>query len=107
MLDGRLGVDISSVSFLDAGGMRIVAADNSQGGVFLSEDGGVRWAKIANPGFSSPVRFLAPDPLQPSTVYLGTGTEGVYRLHLPAPNRQVPSRGPKTGPENPPAIPGR
>jgi photosystem II stability/assembly factor-like uncharacterized protein len=107
MLDGRLGVDISSVSFLDASGMRIVAADNSQGGVFLSEDGGVRWAKIANPEFSSPVRFLSPDPLQPSTVYLGTGTEGVYRLRLQAPDCQVPSRGPKTGPEDQPAIPGR
>ena len=93
MLDGRLGVDISSVSFLDAGGKRILAGDNSQGGVFLSEDGGASWTRIADPEFGSPVRFLAPDPLQPATVYLGTGTEGVYCLRLPLPERQDPAPG--------------
>ena len=96
MLDGRLGVDISSVSFLDAGGMRILAGDNSQGGVFLSEDGGTSWTRIADPEFGSPVRFLAPDPLRPTTVFLGTGTEGIYRLRLPIPDRQEPTRGRNT-----------
>jgi len=104
MLDGRLGVDISSVGFLDADGMRILAGDNSQGGVFLSEDGGVTWTRIANPEFGSPVRFLAPDPLQPATVYLGTGTEGVYCLRLPIPGRQAPARDRKTIFKDPPAC---
>ena len=81
--DGRLGVHISSIVFLDAGGRRILAADNTFGGVFLSQDGGTRWEKIENPQFASPIRSLAQDPLHPSVIYLGTGTEGVYRLSLP------------------------
>ena len=103
MLDGRLGVDISSVSFLDAVGRRILAGDNSQGGVFLSEDGGATWTRIADPEFGSPVRFLAPDPLQPDTVYVGTGTEGVYCLRLPVPDRRDPHPGRKASFKNPPA----
>lgn len=80
--DGRLGVDVSSLVFLDASGKRILAADNTFGGVLLSEDAGVHWEKIENPEFGSPVRSLAQDPFQPSVIYLGTGTEGVYRLSL-------------------------
>jgi photosystem II stability/assembly factor-like uncharacterized protein len=78
--DGRLGVSISSVIFLDSTGRRILAADNTFGGVLLSEDAGSHWEKIEDPGFASPVRTLAQDPLHPSVIYLGTGTEGVYRL---------------------------
>jgi len=80
--DGRLGVDIPSVIFLDAAGARILVADNTLGGVLLSGDGGAHWDKIAQPEFGSPVRSLVQDPLRPSVVYLGTGTEGVYRLTL-------------------------
>jgi len=80
--DGRLGVDISSIIFLDSKGTRIMAADSTFGGVFLSDDAGAHWDKIESPGFGSPVRTLAQDPLHPSIVYLGTSTEGVYRLSL-------------------------
>ncbi|MBZ5498293.1 MAG: hypothetical protein LAP85_17975 [Acidobacteriia bacterium] len=80
--DGRLGVDISSVIFLDAGGTIILAADNTSGGVFLSENGGMRWEKIGDPEFGSPVRSLAQDPSHPAIIYLGTASEGVYRLTL-------------------------
>ncbi len=80
--DGRLGVDIPSVTFLDSSGMRIMAADNTFGGVFLSEDGGGHWSKIARPDFGSPVRSIVQDPSHSSVFYLGTGSEGVYRLSL-------------------------
>ncbi len=83
MADGRLGADIPSVIYLDTGGLRILAADNTSGGVFLSGDGGANWDKVANPEFSAPIRFLVQDPAHSSTIYLGTGTEGVYRLTLP------------------------
>ena len=80
--DGRLGVEIAAVIFLDRSGERILAADSTHGGVFLSEDGGARWQKIAHPEYSSPVRALAQDPLDPTIVYLGTHSEGVYRLSI-------------------------
>jgi photosystem II stability/assembly factor-like uncharacterized protein len=83
MRDGRLGRDISSVIFLGGNGAHIMAADNTSGGVFWSEDSGLTWARIESSEFSSPVRCLAQDLLQPATVYLGTGTEGIYRLRLP------------------------
>lgn len=90
--DGRLGVDISSVLFLDDSGKRILAADNTFGGVFLSADGGGRWDRIEDPQFGSPIRSLAQDPLHPSIVYLGTATESVYRLYLPAAQPEAEKR---------------
>ena len=80
--DGRLGVEVPSVIFLDGAGKRIMAADRTFGGVFLSEDGGVRWEKVAAAEFASPVRSLARDPARPQDFYLGTQSEGVYRLRL-------------------------
>ncbi len=83
MRDGRLGADIPSAIYLDSAGQRILAADNTSGGVFLSEDDGAHWDKLESPEFSAPVRILVQDPARPSTIYLGTGTEGVYRLSMP------------------------
>ncbi len=80
--DGRLGVDVPSVIFLDATGTRILAADNTFGGVFLSVDAGNSWTRVQADEFSSPVRHLARDPADPSCVYLGTSSDGVYRLRL-------------------------
>ncbi len=87
--DSRLGGDISAVITLDASGSRVAAADNSSGGIFLSEDGGAHWTRIENSEFGSPVRSLVQDPRNPSVLYLGTGTEGLYRLTLPLPESQV------------------
>lgn len=80
--DGRLGVDVPSVVFLDQAGKRVIAADNTFGGVFLSGDGGASWEKVEAPEYGSPVRFIAQDPSRSSVVYLGTKSEGVYRLEL-------------------------
>lgn len=81
---GLLNVSISSIVFLDSTGRRILAADNTFGGVMLSEDAGNRWEKIEDPEFSSPVRRLMQDSSHPSIIYVGTSTESVYRLSLKA-----------------------
>jgi photosystem II stability/assembly factor-like uncharacterized protein len=81
--DDRLGVVIPSVIYMDSTGKRILAADNTRGGVFYSIDGGIEWQRIAAPEFMSPVHILANDPANPSFVYLGTQSEGIYRLYLP------------------------
>jgi len=80
--DGKVGVNIPAIIYLDSAGRSLLAADNTFGGVLLSGDGGIHWRKIEDPEFSSPVRSLVQDPLHPSVIYLGTGTEGVYRLTL-------------------------
>ena len=88
--DGRLGVDLSSVIFLDSSGKRVLAADNASGGIFLSEDAGATWLRLEDPAFGSPILSLAQDPLHPNVIYLGTGTEGVYRLTIVMPLNQNP-----------------
>jgi photosystem II stability/assembly factor-like uncharacterized protein len=90
MQDGGLGVDVSSVIFLDASGLRILASDTTFGGVFLSEDAGETWSRIEDAEFGSPVRIMAQDPVESSVVYLGTATEGVYRLQMPTAASRFP-----------------
>lgn len=80
--DGRLAIDVPSVLFLDDSGNSILAADNTSGGVFLSEDGGQGWEKIFSPEYDSPVQCAARDPEHPSWIYLGTRSDGIYRLRL-------------------------
>jgi photosystem II stability/assembly factor-like uncharacterized protein len=85
--DGRLGVDVPSLIVPGATGKRILAADNTFGGVFLSEDSGETWDKLEALHFGSPVRYLAQDPGLPQTFYLGTNSDGVYRVQLQANQR--------------------
>jgi len=82
-VDARLVEDIAAVAFLDRAGKKVMAADRANGGVFLSQDAGAAWTRIVSPGFGAPVCALAQDPARPSWVYLGTSSEGVYRLKLP------------------------
>lgn len=82
--DGLLNVSVSSIVFLDSTGFRILAADSTFGGVLLTEDAGDHWEKIEDPEFTSPVRTLMQDSSHPSIIYVGTATEGVYRLSLKA-----------------------
>jgi photosystem II stability/assembly factor-like uncharacterized protein len=81
--DSRMKVDISSVLFLDASGARVLAADKTLGGVFYSRDGGERWDKISSPEYESPVNCIAQDAERISRVYIGTQSDGVYRLRIP------------------------
>ncbi len=80
--DGRLGVDVTSVIFADPSGRNVIAADGTFGGIFISVDGGKQWQKAEAKDFSSPVRCIVRDPGNPSKFYLGTSSEGVYRLSL-------------------------
>ena len=81
--DSRLAVDVAAVAFLDRKGQKVIAADHENGGVYLSQDAGATWSRVVSPGFDAPVCALAQDPARPSWVYLGTSSEGVYRLKLP------------------------
>jgi hypothetical protein len=78
-----MGTSISSVVFLDNSGDRILAADKTSGGVFYSRNAGETWEKFFSSDFSSPVYCITPNPLKPAQVYLGTRSDGVYRLSLP------------------------
>jgi photosystem II stability/assembly factor-like uncharacterized protein len=78
----KLRTDISSVLFLDRAGKTILAANKTNGGVFYSIDGGETWTFIHSPENDSPVYCLAQDPDHPSTIYLGTRSDGVYVLDL-------------------------
>jgi photosystem II stability/assembly factor-like uncharacterized protein len=83
--DGRLRVDIASVIFLDGSGKNLLVSNKTSGGVFFSMDEGASWSFIYSPGNESPVYCLAQDPAHPSTIYLGTKSDGVYILNLPLP----------------------
>jgi photosystem II stability/assembly factor-like uncharacterized protein len=83
MSDGRMGIRISSVIFLDDSGNRVLAADNTSGGVFYSQNGGKTWEKFFSGEFSSPVDCITLHHRNPTQVYLGTRSDGVYRLTLP------------------------
>jgi len=89
--EGRLAVDVPAVVFLEPSGKRILAADNTFGGVFLSEDGGASWDKLGSDAYGSPVRCLLQDSASPGVVYLGTNTDGIYRLRLPAVEAPAPT----------------
>lgn len=82
-VDGRLVMDVAAVAFLDRTGRLIMAAEHANGGVYFSQDAGAAWTRIVAPGFDAPVSALTQDPARPSWVYLGTSSEGVYRLKLP------------------------
>lgn len=80
--DGSMSLDIPSVAFLGDSGERVVAADRVSGGVFYSRDGGLTWNKIAASGLDSPVSCLIGDPESPRRVYVGTRTDGIYRVEM-------------------------
>ena len=71
---------IADILFLDGGGKRILAADQTAGGIFLSEDGGTVWEKIFDSEFASPIYCLEQDPDNPLVIYIGTRYKGVYRM---------------------------
>ncbi len=80
---GQINVDVSALAFLDRRGQTIIAADNTFGGAYLSRDGGSHWQKVQQDGFGARVRSIAQDPSNRSLLYLGTASDGVYRLWLP------------------------
>ncbi len=81
--DRRLKVEISSIVFLDKSGKRLLAADKTAGGVFYSQNGGEGWTKLYSPDHESPISCIARTSEQLSQIYVGTKSDGVYRLSLP------------------------
>jgi photosystem II stability/assembly factor-like uncharacterized protein len=74
--------NIPSVVFGDDSGENILAADRSSGGIFLSKDGGRSWDKLSMDS-ASPSTCIVVDAQKPSRIYIGTESDGVYRLDLP------------------------
>ncbi|NWG14571.1 MAG: hypothetical protein HXY20_13675 [Acidobacteria bacterium] len=60
----------------------MAAADNYHGGLYVSTDGGLSWEGSTAAGFDSPVRSITEDPADSRRLYLGTTSEGVYRVQL-------------------------
>jgi photosystem II stability/assembly factor-like uncharacterized protein len=81
--DRNLRVEISSIVFLDASGKRLLAADKAAGGIYFSQNGGENWSKLFSPERESPISCITRVPDQPSRLYIGTQSDGVYLLNLP------------------------
>ncbi len=81
--DEKIGGHILSILFLDDSGNRILAAEKTSSGLSYSKDAGQSWDKIRFPRIESAVYCLTRDPRQPSRIYVGTKSEGVYVLDLP------------------------
>ena len=90
--DRQTGISVSSVIFLDDSGKRILSADKASGGVSYSQDGGETWEIFFDKDFTSPVYCVTRHPQKPSQVYLGTRSDGVYRLTLPLDSLSLRSR---------------
>ncbi len=78
---GLLSSGVSTILFLP--NKRVVVGDGVKGGVFFSGDDGVNWQKIEAAGFSAPVQTMAADTIDSNFVYLGTTSDGIYRLRVP------------------------
>jgi photosystem II stability/assembly factor-like uncharacterized protein len=48
-------------------------------GLFVSRDGGAKWARLGNPGELPTIWSLAIDPAEPRTLFAGTRPAGIYR----------------------------
>jgi len=81
--DEKIGGHVLSILFLDDSGNRILAAERTSAGLSYSKDAGQSWDKIHVPRNESAVYCLTRDPQQPSRIYVGTKSEGVYVLDLP------------------------
>jgi photosystem II stability/assembly factor-like uncharacterized protein len=79
---GGAGSHVPAVTFLGDGGRRIVAANQTLGSVWLSVDGGATWSLVQAPELKSPVQCMAPDPMREQSFFIGTATEGIYRVQF-------------------------
>jgi len=55
----------------------------SDGGVFYSEDAGMKWRRVDTKGMKVPSRrvwAMAFDPSNPRTIFAGSHSSGVYRI---------------------------
>lgn len=77
---GSAGGHVPAVVFPLPQRSLVMAANRTLAGVWVSEDGGRDWFRLDSPELQSPVRCLAPDPARPFSFFLGTESEGIYRL---------------------------
>jgi photosystem II stability/assembly factor-like uncharacterized protein len=83
IVDSAISGHILDILFLDDSGNRILAAEKTPGGLSYSKDAGQSWDRIHFPGIESAIHCLTRDPKQPSRIYMGTESEGVYVLDFP------------------------
>jgi photosystem II stability/assembly factor-like uncharacterized protein len=60
------------------------SALESDGGVFFSTDAGVKWKRVDSKDMKVPSRrvwTMAFDPNDPNTIFAGSHSSGVYRIH--------------------------
>jgi photosystem II stability/assembly factor-like uncharacterized protein len=81
--DHGMAGHILSILFLDDSGRRILVAEKTSNGLFYSNDGGRSWGRISLPRIESAVNCLTRDAKQPSRIYAGTQSDGVYILEFP------------------------
>jgi photosystem II stability/assembly factor-like uncharacterized protein len=79
---GGSGVHVPAVIFPEPHIRRVVAANQTLASVWVSEDGGATWASLDAPELRSPVQCMAPDPTRASSIFLGSQSEGIYRLQF-------------------------
>lgn len=77
---GSAGGHVPAVVFPLPQRSLVMAANRTLAGVWVSEDGGRQWLRLDVPELRSPVQCLAPDPTRPYSFFLGTESEGIYRL---------------------------
>ena len=65
----------------------ISSALESDGGIFYSDDAGMKWRRIDSKGMKVPSRrvwTMAFDPSDPRTIFAGSHSSGVYRIERQA-----------------------
>jgi photosystem II stability/assembly factor-like uncharacterized protein len=79
LADGLQGVEIHSISFDPATNpSRPLIYAGTASGVYKSDNDGASWARMDD-GMAAPVGAVSTDPQQPTIVYAGTLSSGLFK----------------------------